>query len=94
MNQPKKRLTPLQAIRDKCAWSCWTDNCTEITCDLYDHRVGQRRFIKGLTPLQAIRKHCLWCRADADGVLACKVTDCQLHIYRSGYTPRSKHYWV
>ena len=94
MTQVATLLTPLQAIRAKCA-NCRGSGCIEAEeCNLYDLGMGQLRFVKGLSPLEAIRTHCLWCSVNNTGIKHCSVFDCELYAYRSGYTPKSSKYWV
>lgn len=92
MSKPDYPSPPL-AIRKHCEIDCFTNSCTDKTCDLYEYRLLDGKG-KSFKPLDAIRQHCFWCRGSWVKIKECVVKTCYLHIYRSGHTPRSKHYWV
>ena len=93
---PIKRLSPLQAIHQRCRCCAETirhiRECPFVNCELYKCRMGKREGTSSPERRRAIREYCLWCSGDqAIEVKACPVTECPLHRYRgSGIVPKRK----
>ena len=90
----KGKVTPLQAIRERCkncsgaeskaVRECPFDGIRDEECPLYFLRMGKG----SRATLKRIKAYCLWCCCgQSKEVRLCPATKCSLWIYRFGKRP-------